>query len=112
MPTYEYRCSTCGGRFEIIESITADARTTCPEAECVSESPEDRGRGEVSRVVSGGAGVLFKGDGFYVTDYVRKGESGGSESGASTSGDGGEASSSTASSDTTSSPSGSDSTTE
>ena len=72
MPTYEYRCATCGGRFETFQSITADALTTCTPELCQSENPEERGHGSVKRIVSGGAGVVFRGEGFYLTDYVRK----------------------------------------
>lgn len=79
MPTYEYRCATCGGRFETFQSITSDALTTCTPELCQSENPEERGEGMVRRIVSGGAGVVFKGEGFYLTDYVRKGGSGGEE---------------------------------
>ncbi len=72
MPTYDYLCKTCGHRFEHFQSITSDALTHCPEAECIREGAE-KGTGEVVRLVSGGAGLVFKGEGFYLTDYVRKG---------------------------------------
>ena len=58
MPTYQYRCNTCHHEFEVFQSITEDPLTTCPEC-----------RGEVRRLISGGAGFLFKGSGFYGTDY-------------------------------------------
>ena len=58
MPTYEYRCGECGHEFEAFQSITANALTDCPKCE-----------GTVERLISGGAGLLFKGDGFYITDY-------------------------------------------
>jgi putative FmdB family regulatory protein len=74
MPTYDYRCATCGGRFETFQSITADALATCTLELCQSENPEEQGHGEVRRIVSGGAGVVFKGQGFYLTDYARKGK--------------------------------------
>ncbi len=77
MPTYEYKCKTCGGRFEIYQSIKDDAFSSCPEKACVSEDADQRGRGEISRVVTGGSGVVFKGDGFYLTDYARKESKGG-----------------------------------
>lgn len=79
MPTYDYRCKTCGGRFEVFQSIKDDALTTCPGSSCVSEVAEQRGTGEISRIVTGGAGIVFKGDGFYLTDYARKGKGGGED---------------------------------
>ena len=61
MPTYDYRCSKCGHRFELFHSITDDAPKRCPK--CKSKSV---------RVPAGGAGLLFKGSGFYITDYRSK----------------------------------------
>ena len=60
MPTYEYECQQCGHRFEEFQSITAEPRQTCPEANC---------QGSVKRLISMGGGLLFKGTGFYITDY-------------------------------------------
>ena len=60
MPTYEYECQQCGHRFEEFQSITAEPRQTCPEANCP---------GPVKRLISTGGGLLFKGTGFYITDY-------------------------------------------
>ena len=77
MPTYEYRCNTCGHRFDYFQSISADPLTHCPHNECVQEDEQKKGTGEVVRLVSGGAGLVFKGEGFYLTDYVRKGKDGG-----------------------------------
>ena len=57
MPTYEYQCPS-GHRFELFQKMSEEPRATCPE--CGAES---------ERVISGGAGFLFKGDGFYITDY-------------------------------------------
>lgn len=76
MPTYDYLCKTCGHRFEHFQSITSDALAHCPESECIMTDPELKGKGEVQRIVSGGAGLVFKGEGFYLTDYVRKGGEG------------------------------------
>lgn len=59
MPTYEYGCKACGHRFEEFQSITDDPIDTCPEC----------GEPAVQRLVSGGAGLIFKGSGFYITDY-------------------------------------------
>lgn len=60
MPTYEYECQQCGHRFEEFQSITAEPRQTCPEANCT---------GPVKRLIGMGGGLLFKGTGFYTTDY-------------------------------------------
>jgi putative FmdB family regulatory protein len=58
MPTYEYQCRSCARRFEARQSITASPRTRCPHC----------GK-KVHRMISAGAGFLFKGSGFYTTDY-------------------------------------------
>jgi len=58
MPTYEYECDKCGHRFEVFQSMTEPPRKRCPKC-----------RGKVRRLVSGGAGIVFKGSGFYATDY-------------------------------------------
>ena len=63
MPTYEYECGACGHRFEKYQSMTEKAIKKCPEC----------GKAKAQRVISGGAGVLFKGSGFYQTDYRSKG---------------------------------------
>jgi len=59
MPTYQYRCQTCEGEFELRQSFTDDALTTCIDVEC---------RGPVNKVFSG-VGISFKGDGFYKNDH-------------------------------------------
>ena len=62
MPTYDYRCTKCKETFEAFQSITAPPLELCPTC------------GEkVVRIISGGAGLLFKGDGFYITDYRSEG---------------------------------------
>jgi putative FmdB family regulatory protein len=59
MPTYAYRCPKCEHEFEAVEKITARTRARkCPLC-----------GGRATRVISGGAGFLFKGEGFYITDY-------------------------------------------
>ena len=63
MPTYEYECRACGHRFEKYQSITEKAIKKCPQC----------GKAKAERLISGGAGVLFKGSGFYQTDYSSKG---------------------------------------
>lgn len=65
MPTYLYRCPGCGHQFEKFHKITAKARAKCPACGRPAE-----------RVITGGAGLLFKGSGFYITDYKRGGSQG------------------------------------
>lgn len=59
MPTYEYRCEACGHTFEQFQSITAEPIKVCPECK----------RSKVRRLIGTGAALLFKGSGFYQTDY-------------------------------------------
>ena len=63
MPTYEYKCRECQHEFEEFQSISAEPVKICPQCE-----------GQVERIISGGAGLIFKGSGFYITDYKRAGE--------------------------------------
>jgi putative FmdB family regulatory protein len=60
MPTYEYDCAECGHAFEQFQSITAAPLAVCPQC-----------GGKVSRRIHGGAGLIFKGSGFYLTDYKK-----------------------------------------
>jgi putative FmdB family regulatory protein len=62
MPTYEYKCDACGYAFERFQSITADPIKRCPEC----------GKAKVKRLIGTGAGLIFKGSGFYITDYRDK----------------------------------------
>ena len=66
MPTYEYICSKCDHRFELLQSITENPVATCPRDLC---GQKRWGKGKVKRGVGGGAGLIFKGSGFYITDY-------------------------------------------
>jgi putative FmdB family regulatory protein len=66
MPTYEYICEKCGHQFETVQSISAKPLTLCPKDLCAQKR---WGKGKVKRAISGGGGLLFKGDGFYITDY-------------------------------------------
>jgi putative FmdB family regulatory protein len=59
MPTYEYRCTACNHEFERFHSITAAPIKRCPQC----------GKAKVKRLMGTGAGVIFKGSGFYTTDY-------------------------------------------
>jgi len=66
MPTYEYHCEKCGHDFEAFQSISAGPLRKCPKELCAQKK---WGRGRVKKKISGGAGLLFKGSGFYITDY-------------------------------------------
>ena len=66
MPTYEYICEKCGREFDVFQSISAPALRVCPKENCPRKQ---WGRGKVKRKISAGAGLLFKGSGFYITDY-------------------------------------------
>src|SRR5688500_15602125 len=66
MPTYEYACSKCGHQFEKIQSIKDKSLTTCPKELCAQKK---WGKGKVKKLLSAGAGLIFKGSGFYITDY-------------------------------------------
>jgi putative FmdB family regulatory protein len=70
MPTYEYRCEKCGHSFEVVRSMTAPVLKVCPEDLCARKK---WGRGPVTKQVGAGAGLLFKGSGFYLTDYRSEG---------------------------------------
>ncbi|MBI2438442.1 MAG: zinc ribbon domain-containing protein [Lentisphaerae bacterium] len=59
MPTYEYECQKCRHQFELFQSITAKPVTRCPQCH----------KARVRRLIGRGAGVIFKGSGFYQTDY-------------------------------------------
>jgi len=65
MPTYEYVCDKCGNRFEKLQTMTDKPLRRCPSCGA-----------KVRRVISGGAGLVFKGSGFYSTDNRRGGSSG------------------------------------
>ena len=66
MPTYEYVCEKCGQHFEKIQPMSAKALTVCPKDICQMKR---WGKGKVARGISGGGGLIFKGSGFYITDY-------------------------------------------
>ena len=66
MPTYEYICEKCGHQFDQFQSISARPLEVCPKDVC---SQQRWGKGKVKRAISGGAGLIFKGSGFYITDY-------------------------------------------
>ena len=62
MPTYEYACQKCGYEFEQFQSMRDEPLKKCPK--CKKQS--------LKRLVGGGAGLIFKGTGFYITDYKKK----------------------------------------
>ena len=66
MPTYEYECITCGHVCDVFHSMTAKPRVKCPEC-----------GGRTKKLIGAGAGIIFKGSGFYETDYKRKSNSNG-----------------------------------
>ena len=81
MPTYEYKCKKCDHRFEKFQSIMSGPVRKCPEC----------GKNAVERLISAGGGLIFKGSGFYITDYrdssyndKAKAESGGEKTGEKT----------------------------
>jgi putative FmdB family regulatory protein len=69
MPTYEYTCQKCNHQFEISQSINDNALTVCPKERCPQKP---WGKGRVKRLIGAGAGLIFKGSGFYITDYRSK----------------------------------------
>ncbi|MBX7245191.1 MAG: zinc ribbon domain-containing protein [Candidatus Sumerlaeaceae bacterium] len=67
MPTYEYKCTSCGKHFEYFQSISEPKKTTCEAC-----------GGALERLLSAGSGLIFKGSGFYITDY-KGGDKGGAK---------------------------------
>lgn len=65
MPNYDYVCKECGHRFEAFQSMKDDALTTCPRCE----------ENSLQRLIGAGAGLLFKGSGYYLTDYKKSSSS-------------------------------------
>jgi putative FmdB family regulatory protein len=63
MPTYDYACPKCGHQFEQFQSMKDEPLKKCPKCRKVG----------VKRLLGGGAGLIFKGSGFYITDYRKKG---------------------------------------
>ena len=58
MPTYDYVCTKCGHEFELVQKMTDPPKSRCPKC-----------RGKIERKIGSGAGIIFKGSGFYITDY-------------------------------------------
>ena len=76
MPTYDYKCPKCGTEFQEFQKISAKPGAKCPKC-----------GGKAERQISGGAGLVFKGSGFYLTDYGRGGQKPRSESSESSGGE-------------------------
>jgi putative FmdB family regulatory protein len=70
MPTYEYACKKCGHEFEVLQSMSAKPLSICPKELCAQKK---WGHGKVTKKISSGGGLLFKGSGFYITDYRSEG---------------------------------------
>lgn len=83
MPTYEYECAKCGKTFDVFQSMKDDPLKTCPDKKC---------KGKVKRLLGTGAGLIFKGSGFYITDYRSEGYKQAAKKDSSSSSGGGEAS--------------------
>ena len=66
MPTYEYLCEKCAGALEIVQSMRDAPLKECPKELCRQKK---WGHGKVKRLIGSGAGLIFKGSGFYITDY-------------------------------------------
>lgn len=77
MPTYEYQCQKCGHRFSEFQKITDPPIRNCPKC---------RRRRCVEQLISGGSGLIFKGSGFYITDYKQNQNRKPSDGGGETSG--------------------------
>ena len=66
MPTYEYACAKCGRQFDHFQSMNDQPLSVCPKEKCQMKK---WGKGRVKKLMSTGAGLIFKGSGFYITDY-------------------------------------------
>ena len=70
MPTYEYECSKCRKNFDAFQSMKDEAYKAGPKEKCQMKT---WGKGKVKRLLGTGAGLIFKGSGFYITDYRSEG---------------------------------------
>ncbi len=73
MPTYQYECVSCGHHFEMLQSMNENRLKKCPEC----------GKPKLHRLIGTGSGIIFKGSGFYETDYKRKAPANSESSGGS-----------------------------
>lgn len=101
MPTYDYQCKTCGKTFEWFQSMSAEKLTQCPDSIC---EQNEKGKGEVERKIGKGAGLIFNGSGFYLTDYNRSSGSAAASASGSASSDSSSATSAPAAASSPSSP--------
>ena len=62
MPTYNYKCKGCKIEFSVFQGINDEKKNKCPQ--CKTDN-------DIERMITGGTGMIFKGDGFYITDYVK-----------------------------------------
>ena len=62
MPTYNYKCNGCKIEFSVFQGINDEKKNKCPQ--CKTDN-------DIERMITGGTGMIFKGDGFYITDYVK-----------------------------------------
>jgi putative FmdB family regulatory protein len=69
MPTYEYVCHKCNHQFDLYQPISENALVVCPKEHC---GMQPWGKGKVKRLIGAGAGLIFKGSGFYITDHRSK----------------------------------------
>ena len=60
MPTYDYQCLECGKNFDVFQKMSDELLKECPDC-----------KGKVNRLIGSGSGLIFKGSGFYATDYKR-----------------------------------------
>ncbi len=67
MPTYEYKCNNCGHTFDVLQTMKEEKLKKCPEC----------GEDTLQRLIGSGSGLIFKGSGFYLTDYAKKDSGGG-----------------------------------
>ncbi len=86
MPNYDYQCEKCGHHFEVFQSMNDAKLTDCPQAEC---------DGAVKRLLGTGAGLIFRGAGFYQTDYRSASYQAGAKTDSAGGGEGGKKSDST-----------------
>ena len=77
MPTYEYQCEKCKKSFDTYQSMKDEPLKTCPKDLCRQKT---WGKGKVKRQLGAGAGLIFKGSGFYITDYRSEGYKAGAKS--------------------------------
>jgi putative FmdB family regulatory protein len=70
MPTYEYECQKCKKNFDFFQSMKDEPLAVCPASHCQMKA---WGKGKVKRLLGTGAGLIFKGSGFYITDYRSEG---------------------------------------